>query len=68
MDTNNEIFSAYPDIVSIAEMMQMLRIGRSLAYRILKEGKIRTVTIGNKYIIPKSSVIAFVCNSGSRVS
>ncbi|MCR4683125.1 MAG: helix-turn-helix domain-containing protein [Clostridiales bacterium] len=38
----------------------MLKIGRSSAYEIVKNGRIKTVKIGKRYIIPKQSVIEFL--------
>ncbi|MBR3920052.1 MAG: helix-turn-helix domain-containing protein [Clostridia bacterium] len=57
---NGAMFVDYPDIVSIAELQQMLRIGRNTAYSILNDGTIKAHRIGNRYIIPKLSVIEYV--------
>ena len=57
---NCAMFVDYPDIVSIAELQKMLRIGRNTAYSILNDGTIKAHRIGNKYIIPKISVIEYV--------
>lgn len=38
----------------------MLHIGRNTAYGILKDGAIKTIKVGKKYIIPKQSVIEFI--------
>jgi len=54
------MFNNYPDIVSVKNLMEMLHIGRSSAYALLKQGKIQHVRIGKKYIIPKKSVVGFV--------
>ncbi len=56
----NDIFKEYPDVVTVADIMKMLGIGRNIAYGILKSGAIKTVKIGKKYIIPKQSVINFL--------
>ena len=56
----NNTFRDYPDVVSIEELQDMLHIGRNAAYDIVKEGKIKTIIIGKRYIIPKSSVINFL--------
>lgn len=50
----------YPDVLSVEELQEILRIGRSAAYTLLKENKIKTLKIGNRYIIPKKSVIDFL--------
>lgn len=50
----------YPDVLSVDELQHILRIGRSAVYTLLKEGKIKTLKIGNRYIIPKQCVIDFL--------
>lgn len=54
------MFSDYPDVVSIAELQSMLRIGRNTAYDLLKSGAISSIRVGKRYIIPKISVIDFL--------
>jgi hypothetical protein len=44
--------------------MEMLHIGRNSAYSILKDGLIKTIKVGKKYIIPKKSVIDFLESAG----
>lgn len=56
----NNIFTNYPDVVSIDDLKKMLNIGRNTAYKLLNENKIKAIRIGKKYIIPKSSVISFL--------
>ena len=56
----NEIFSDYPDVVSVDDVQSMLHVGRNTAYGLLESGVISTVRVGKKYIIPKASVIAFL--------
>ena len=57
---NNAIFSEYPDVISITDLMAMLKVGRNTAYKLLNENMIKTIKIGKKYIIPKISVIQFL--------
>lgn len=59
------MFAEYRDIVSVNDLMKMLGIGRNMAYGLLKERKIQTLRVGNKYLIPKKCVIDFVqCEIG----
>lgn len=59
-ENNTNIFAAYPDVVSVNELQKMLRIGRNKAYELLKTKKIKTISNGKRYIIPKQSVIDFL--------
>lgn len=54
------MFNDYPDVVTVDDLRQMLHIGRSAAYSLLKSGRIKTLKFGKEYIIPKSSVIDFL--------
>lgn len=56
----NDCFENYSDVISIDDLMKMLHIGRNVAYQLLRDGKIKTVKVGKKYIIPKKSVISFI--------
>lgn len=57
----NEMFKNYPDVVSVEQVSDMLRISTSFAYRLLRSGVLPAKKVGSKYIIVKKSVIAFVC-------
>ncbi len=57
---NTEFFKNYPDVVTPNDLQVMLNIGRNTVYTILKEGLIKTIKVGKKYIIPKQSVIDFL--------
>lgn len=56
----DNIFTEYPDIVSLDEMRKMLHIGRNKALQLLAEKKIQSIRIGNRHKIPKISVIEFL--------
>ncbi len=58
----NNIFSNYPDVVSVDDLMHMLNIGKNKAYELIKDNTIQSVRIGRKIIIPKFSVIEFLRN------
>lgn len=57
---SDEIFADYPDVVTVEQLMEMLRIGQVMAYRLLKDGVIKAKRIGRKYIIAKKRVIEFL--------
>ena len=55
-----KMFSKYPDVVSVSELMDMLHIGKDTAYKLLQSGKIKSIKIGKKYRIPKSFVVEYL--------
>ena len=52
-----ELFSCYPEIISVEQMMEMLQIGKVLAYRMVEEKQVKSAKIGREYKIIKKSVI-----------
>lgn len=54
------MFQEYSDMVTIDEVCEMLRIGRSKAYELLRCGRITGFKDGRLWMIPKNSVIEYV--------
>lgn len=62
------MFTEYPDIVSIAQLQKMLDISRCLAYKLVSDGYIPGVKIGNSYRMPKVNVINYVLGEEVKAS
>lgn len=58
------MFPDYPDIVTVAQLQQMLGVSRHLAYDLINNGYISGVKIGNAFKIPKVNVINYVMEEG----
>lgn len=57
------MFTNYPDIINIEQMRTMLGgISLTLAYRLIKENKIKAIKIGRQYKIPKTNIISYIVN------
>lgn len=54
------LFSEYPDVVTAEEVMSMLRLGKTTVYQLLKDGSIKSLRYGNRYIVPKKCVIDYL--------
>ena len=54
------MFSEYPDVITVEQLMEMLHIGKNAAYSLLKSGEVKTIRIGRRYIIPKQSIITYI--------
>ena len=57
------MFADYPDIVTVAQLQEMLHISRQLAYDLINSGQIPALKVGNSFRIPKIRVIEFVTKS-----
>jgi len=67
------MFENYPDILTPRQLAEALGIGRNAAYDLLRNGDIQHRRVGNRYLIPRQSVIDFLrpelynesCNGGA---
>ena len=51
------MLESYKDIMSIEDLCECLDIGRNSAYELLNDGLVKAFRVGNRWKIPKSSVI-----------
>ena len=54
------MFKNIKDILSVGELCDVLNIGKTTAYRLLREGEIKAVRIGRIYKIPKANIEKFI--------
>lgn len=60
-DEYNEKSRKYDqDVLTIYEMMDMLAIGKNTAYKLLREGKIKSFRLGNSYKVLRNSVQEYI--------
>lgn len=57
------MFDNFKDLLDISDIQCALGIGRSMAYRLVRDGKIRHLRIGKTIKIPKPYLLDFVENS-----
>jgi len=56
------MFTAYPDIVNIIQLKEMLGIGINLAYKLVRNQTISSLKVGREYKIPKRNIIYYLTN------
>ena len=56
------MFTAYKDVVNVNQLAEMLGIGITLAYRLVRNKTIKSLKVGRQYKIPKRNVIAYLTN------
>jgi len=54
------MFTSYPDLLTIVQLKEMLGIGITLAYRLIRDNTIKALKIGREYKIPKANVISYL--------
>lgn len=60
------MFPDFPDIVTVAQLQKMLGISRQLTYKLIGDGYIPGVKIGNAFRVPKVNVINYVLSEEGR--
>ena len=58
-----ELFERYPDVLTVHQAREALGVGRTGVYKLIDQGLLKCVKIGNAYKIPKSALIEYVTNS-----
>lgn len=54
------MFTAYKDVVNVNQLAEMLGIGITLAYRLVKQNTIKSIKVGRQYKIPKQNIISYL--------
>lgn len=60
MENTTNKLEFYGDVLSVADLCQILPLGRNAVYKLLKDNTIKNIRVGNKIIIPKKSLIQFL--------
>lgn len=58
-----ELLADFDDVLTVAEMKQVLKIGRNKCYYLLSTGTIPSKRIGRNYRIPKINIINYLKNA-----
>ena len=56
----DKMFTDYPDVVSVPQLMKMLSVGRHAAYELVSSGEIQSFKVGKNIRIPKIKVIEYL--------
>ena len=59
------MFEQYPDILTVEEACEALRMGYNAVYDLLNEGKLRAYKNGRVWRIPKKSLEKYILESAN---
>lgn len=59
-----KMFEQYDEILTVADVMELLYVGKNTVYRLLHEGELKAFRIGKTWKIPKESLADFVIKKG----
>lgn len=54
------MFEQYDDILTVSELAEVLKVGSTQAYRLVRSQKIKAFKEGKDWKIPKTSVIQYI--------
>lgn len=57
------MFEQYPDILTVEEVCEALRMGYNAVYELLNTGKLNAYKNGRVWRIPRESLREFVCRN-----
>ena len=60
MELNESVQSSYPLTLTVDEAAALLRIGRGSAYALVRSGRLRSIKIGRRILIPASAIEDFL--------
>ena len=55
------MLKAYPDVLTIQQMCEILGISTKTGYRLLREKKICCLKVGRSYRVPKVHLFTYLC-------
>ncbi len=56
----DKMFTDYPDVVTVPQLMKMLSVGRQAAYELVHSGEIQSFKVGKSIKIPKIKIIEYI--------
>ena len=59
------MFKNEPDVLTVPDVIRLLRMGKNTVYKLLKEGAIGSIKQGKKIIVPKVCLVVFLTDAGN---
>ena len=56
------MFKDEPDVLTVPDVIRLLRIGKNSVYKLLKDGSISSIKQGKKIIVPKVCLVEFLAD------
>ena len=50
----------FNDVLTVKDLYEAIPIGKNAIYKLINDGKIKSIRVGKKIIIPKKEVINFL--------
>ena len=56
------MFKNEPDVLTVPDVVRLLRIGKNSVYSLIKDGKIGSIKQGKKIIVPKVCLVEYLAD------
>lgn len=50
------------ELLTIPEFCKAAKVGRTVAYKLINEGRVKAVKLGKKTLIPRAALEEFICS------
>ena len=57
-----KMFKNEPDVLTVSDLVRLLRMGKNTVYKLIKEGDIGSIKKGKKIIVPKVCLVEYLTN------
>ena len=57
------MFKNEPDVLTVPDVIRLLRMGKNTVYKLLKDGAIGSIKQGKKIIVPKVCLVEFLTDA-----
>ena len=54
-----------PEVLTVIEVAKILRIGKNKAYNLVNEGRLSSIKVGGKTIVPKMCLVTFLLDANN---
>lgn len=54
------VFKEFPDVMTVQEAANALQLSRNTVYALVRTGKLHSINVGRKILIPKPFLIDFI--------
>ena len=54
-----------PEVMTVMEAAKILRFGKNKTYDLVKSGRLSSIKVGGRIIIPKMCIVAFLTDSNN---
>ena len=59
------IFRGEPEVMTVVEAAKLLRVGKNKAYSLISSGKLKSIKIGGKILVPKLCLVGFLTDENN---